>query len=88
MASEAAEARAVLVCLGSRPEENAALWQWASRCFFEPQRDMLSLLHARTDTMQIMARGSADASAANSHRAAKPLTRTRLSPPPAPRCRR
>lgn len=49
MGSEASECRQVLFCVGSRAEENAALWQWASQQFLEHERDVLTFVFARTD---------------------------------------
>jgi hypothetical protein len=56
MDSEAAEKRSLLVCIGMRAEENAALWRWACACFLEPQRDAVSFVYARTETTQLLVR--------------------------------
>jgi hypothetical protein len=56
--SEAAERRALLICVGGRADENEALWRWATRCFLEP-RDALSFVFARSETSQVLVRCSA-----------------------------
>ena len=53
--SEAAEQRHVLVCVGERADELQALFTWAVSCFLEP-RDIVTVIYARTETMQLMVR--------------------------------
>ncbi len=60
MSSEAAERRALLFCVGSRPDENAALWTWAAASrFFDPTRDALTFVFCRTETEKLMVRSRA-----------------------------
>jgi hypothetical protein len=53
---ETAELRRLLICVGTRAAENAALWRWCTTCFLEPSRDAISFIYARSDSTLVLVR--------------------------------